>query len=115
MINNQNCFALNFGYNGEIPIRTVSFQIAVQQKLEHHEFEKSYKCFFVFVGGKYVETMKTVVDKVEDISKQFHGIHPIAMFVMGKFSSLEIKKLSHIGHKFTKVRQKILTFIDNGV
>ena len=104
MINNQNCFAVNFGYNGEIPIPSFSLTTDIKQNLKQFEFEKTYKCFFVFVGGKYVEEMKTIVDIVEDISEQFHGIKPIAMFVWGKFSSWKINNFSSYGQDLTKVK-----------
>ena len=102
MIANQNCFAVNFGYNGEIPIPAISLQIKIGQNLKQYEFENSNTCFFVFVGGKYVKDMKTIVDIVEDITKYFHGIEPVAMFVMGK-NTWEIKDFSSIGNKLTKV------------
>ena len=86
MINNQNCLAINIGSNGEIPLPTISLPIDIRQQLDQYEFEKSYNCFFVFVGGKYVEEMKIVVDVVEDISEQFHGIKPLAVFVMGQYN-----------------------------
>ena len=34
------------------------------------------------------------MDVVEDVSAQFHGVKPIAMFVLGKYSTFEINKLS---------------------
>ena len=98
MINNQNCFAVNFGYNGEIPLPTISFSKRFSQK-----FENSYKCFFVFVGGKYIEKMITVVDTVGDISHQFHGIKPIAIFVKGPLRNQEINNFSSHVPELTKV------------
>ena len=72
--------------------------------MKQFEFDKSLKCFFVYVGGTNIEDMKTIVDIVEDISEQFYGIKPIAMFVMGKVSSLEINNFSSHGQDLTKVR-----------
>ena len=103
MINNQNCFAVNFGYNGEIPIPGYSISIKTRPNLKQYNFENSNTCFFVFVGGKYVKDMKTIVDIVENITQQFHGIEPIAMFVMGKFNTSGIMDFSSFGNKLTKV------------
>ena len=103
-VNSQNCFGVNLGYHGEIPIPSFSLQIDIRPNLTPYELEKTHKCYFVFVGGKYVDDMKTIVDIVEDISEQFHGIKPIAMFVLGKFSSLEINNFSYHGQDLTKVK-----------
>ena len=95
--------AVNFGYDGEIPFQTISLPNHYNQNFDQYEFEKSYNCYFVFVGGKYVEDLKVIVDIVEDITHHFHGIKPIAMFVMGKFNSFEINNFSSHGEDLTKV------------
>ena len=92
MVETQSCFALNFGYNGMIPFPTLS--VDVHPNLEQYGFERYYKCFYVIVGGQYVYDMENVMDVVEDVSDQFHGIRPIALFVMGKYTTEEINKLS---------------------
>ena len=50
MINGQNCFALNFGYKGEIPFPALT--VDFKPSLEKYEFKRYCKCFYVFVGGK---------------------------------------------------------------
>ena len=108
MINTQNCFAVNFGFSGEIPLPTISLQIDKRLQLKQYGFKNSYNCFFVFVGGRYVEDMKTIVDVVMDISDQFHGMKPITMFVMGQFDSLEINSFSSHGQDLIKVCQDVI-------
>ena len=103
MINNRNCFGVNFGYNGEIPLPTIRIPNDFSSTLKQFELGNSYKCYFVFVGGKYVENMKDIVDIVDDIAMQFNGIKPIAMFVMGKFNSFQIENFSSHGQELTKV------------
>ena len=34
------------------------------------------------------------MDVVEDVSDQFHGVKPNALFVMGKYTTAEINELS---------------------
>ena len=99
IINDQNCFAVNFGYTGEFPLPTINLQLDISQNLTQHKFGNLYKCFFVLVGVKSVEDMKTISNIVEDVSKQFHGIKPISMFIFGKSSD----EVSSIGHELTKV------------
>ena len=103
MIDNQNCFALNLGFNLETPIPSISIPLDNRQNLKHYDFDNSYTCYFVFVGGKYIEDMKAIVDVVENITQQFHGITPIAMFVLGKLSTFKIDNLSSHGQHLTKV------------
>ena len=93
---------MNFGYNGEIPIPIISLAI-IRQNMTQYELEDSYKCFFVFVGGKYVKEMKTILDTAKEITEQFHGIKPIAMFVIGKFNAFEIRSFSSHSLELTKV------------
>ena len=70
-------------------------EMGAQQNLNKYGFEMYYKCFYVFVGGKFVNDMDILMEFVEDISKnQFHGTRPIAMFVIGKFDTFEINKFS---------------------
>ena len=103
MINNQNCFVVNFGNNGEIPLTTLSFQLDIKQNLKQLNFENSNTCYFVIVSGKYVEDMKTVVDIVEEIIKHFHGVKPIAMFILGKFNTIGTIDISSFGNQLPKV------------
>ena len=51
MINNQNCIAVNFGFNGEIPIPSFSFSTKAQKKIDKFfNFDRDYKCYYIFVG-----------------------------------------------------------------
>ena len=50
IINNRNCFAFNFGYNGDIPIPSYSLPRDTNIDLGQYEFEKHYNCFLVFLG-----------------------------------------------------------------
>ena len=104
-VKTQNCFGVRLGYYGEIPIPSYSLQIDIRPNLIPFEYKNAYKCYFVFVGGKkYVENMKTIVDIVGDITEQFYGIKPIAMFVLGKLSSFETYNFSSHGQDLTKVK-----------
>ena len=92
MVNGQNCFALNFGYSGEMPFPALA--VDLQTNLEDFQFERYCKCFYVFVGGEYVRDMENVVYKVGEVSKIFHGIKPTAIFLPGMYSTLELKQIS---------------------
>ena len=38
--------------------------------------------------------MENVMDVAEEVSSKFHGVKPIAMFVIGKYTTAEINKVS---------------------
>ena len=108
MINNQNCFAVNFGFSGEIPLPTFCHTFANNQKLQQYDLGESFTCFYVFVGGKYVKVIKNVIEIVEAISGQFNGVRPKGMFIMGKFNTSNIKNISTLVPELTKVVIMIL-------
>ena len=60
----------------------------------HEIFEKYPKCFYVFVGEKNAEDMKSISETVDVISKFFGRTRPTSIVVMGKFSVLEIRDFS---------------------
>ena len=94
MIHSQNCFGLNFGYNGEIPFPTIDLIVSTNRDYAQYNFENHYKCFYVFVGGKYVDNMEIVMNLIKDVSNHMNGVRPIAMFLFTNYSMSEINKLS---------------------
>ena len=44
------------------------------------EHEAAENCFLVFIGGKYIQVLDQVMEKVETLSKET-GIHPLGMFI----------------------------------
>ena len=104
MINNQNCFAVNFGFSGEIPFPTITLTKDVQQSLEMFGFDRLYRCFYVLVGGKYADHMVNLLDVVEGVTDKFHGIKPIALFLMGKYDTDRINELSKQSRNMTMVQ-----------
>ena len=89
MINNQNCFAANFGFNGNIPIPSLSFSLKPELNLGPYELEKYYSCLFVFVGGKYIHEFNDVLKVAEKISKQLNKPNPEAVFISGSSETLK--------------------------
>ena len=82
-INNLNCFAINFGVLGAIPFPTFSLQTSKEVNLEKYELERKMKCFYVFVGGGYLNNMEQILETVDEISSKLSGIRPSAYFIIG--------------------------------
>ena len=91
MINHQNCFAANFGFQGKIPVPQLSFSLRSELNLGQYELEKYYSCLFVFVGGKYIHEINDVMKVAEIIAKQLNKLNPEAVFISG--SSETLKKI----------------------
>ena len=113
MINNQNCFAVNMGFNGEIPFPTLTLTVDAQENLEKYGIDRFYKCFYVFVGGKYVDDMENVVEIVEGVTGKFHGIRPKALFIMGKYGTDRINELSKQTKNLTMVHINLFLILSS--
>ena len=92
MINQQNCFAANFGFKGEIPIPEISFSVDDKPNLSQYELDRYYSCFFVFIGGKYVDVINDVMKVAGEISKIINKPGPVAVFIMTDYTKSLIMK-----------------------
>ena len=45
-----------------------------------HEHEAADNCFLVFIGGKYIQVLDQVIEKVKTISKKI-GLHPLGLLI----------------------------------
>ena len=95
MINNQNCFAVNFGFRDEIPIPQIRLNIKKQPDLSQYGLDISfYKCFFVFVGGNDLQELEEVMKVVDEISIKAEAVRPSALFLEGNLDTATLKNLS---------------------
>ena len=112
MVNNQNCFALNFGFDQEIPFPTFTFSHNMEVSLDSYGLENHYMCFFVFVGRKYIQVLEDIMKKVDNVSDKFHGLRPTAIFVLGKFETSHINSFTKHAFNETMVKH-IISFNEN--
>ena len=58
-------------------------QIAVTPESEQKlAFDFPSSCFFVIVGGKYLNKIGSVVEKVDSIANDIGGTRPLAVFII---------------------------------
>ena len=94
------CLSLNFDYfdiNLSIP------QIATAPKSELKlTFDFPSSCFFVIVGGKYLNKIGSVMEKVDFITNDIGGTKPLAVFIISnnKKDNIDID----IDHGFDRIR-----------
>ena len=67
----QNCFAMNFGVDKEIPIPQLSmtFDLEIKQNAYVNNLHAPTNCYFVIIGGEYLHVLDEVFRKVETITK----------------------------------------------
>ena len=79
---NENCFALNFGlYDKQLSIPYISITPGFNIKINSN-FPIS--CFFVIIGGKYLNLIEEVMEKVNSVTNDVGGIRQMAVFLMSK-------------------------------
>ena len=94
----KHCFSLNFGYHEN----TWSFpQIAMTPESSRKLiFDFPSSCFFVFIGGKYINRIGDVMDKVDSVTNDIRGNIPLAVFLISNNYKENIK----IDHGFERYR-----------
>ena len=70
------CLSLNFDY---FDTKLSIPQIATTPE---DEFNFPRKCFFVIVGGKYLNKIGSVMEKVDSITNDIGGTRPLAVFII---------------------------------
>ena len=80
----ENCFVSNFAsqtFKG-IAMYSVDLDTDFNSEIMNdiYENEAADSCFLVFIGGKYVQILDQVMEKVETISKEI-GLHPLGLFI----------------------------------
>ena len=96
----DDCLSLNFDYfdiNLSIP------QIATTPKSELKlTFDFPSSCFFVIVGGKYLNKIGSVMEKVDNITNDIGGTRPIAVFIISNTNKDNI--VIDINHSFDRYK-----------
>ena len=68
-----------------------------------HENEAADNCFLVFIGGKYVQILNQIMEKVETISKKI-GLQPLGLFITMEYNDHHFKFMNYAdGAKFPLV------------
>ena len=76
----ENCLSLNFDY---IDVNLSIPQIATTPESELKlTFDFPSSCFFVIVGGKYLNKIGSVMEKVDSIINNVGGTRAMAVFII---------------------------------
>ena len=76
----DDCFSLNFGYyDYELSIPQISM---TPESNTHLNFDSASSCFFVMIGGKYLNMIGDVMEKVNSVTNDIGGNKPMAVFLI---------------------------------
>ena len=84
----ENCLCLNFDY---IDVNLSIPQIATTPESELKlTFDFPRRCFFVIVGGKYLNKIGSVMEKVDSITTEIGGKRSMAVFIISNTNKDDI-------------------------
>ena len=84
----ENCLCLNFDY---IDVNLSIPQIATTPESELKlTFDFPSSCFFVIVGGKYLNKIGSIMEKVDSITNDIRRTRPMAVFIISNNNIVDI-------------------------
>ena len=130
VLKKESCFALNFGYKGQLPCP--QFPMNLQTDVEKNMPEVTWytdpktrivgpppvllqsKCFLVFIGGKYVDKLDAVMEKVKSVGKAVRMGAPYAVFIMKSVNTINLDPVLFEGPKYSPdLNKKLLQLPKN--
>ena len=70
-VNNMNCYSISFGWPQELSVPQLRVNLDNNNNVEHLEMVRQSapaNCFMVFIGGKYVNRLEDIFQKMETVS-----------------------------------------------
>ena len=69
-VNNMNCYSISFGWPQELSVPQLYVNLDNDQILNAEMVRQSTpsNCFMVFIGGRYVNRLEDIFQKVESVS-----------------------------------------------
>ena len=70
-VNNMNCYSISFGWPQELSVPQLRVNLDNNNNVEHLKMVRQSapsNCFMVFIGGKYVNRLEDIFQKMETVS-----------------------------------------------
>ena len=87
----RNCYGLNFGMKNVttfgIPFLTMNLDR--NNKISKETLEAPMNCFVVFVGGRFLKNVDSVVERAKEVSAEFGISKPSMYFFEGRHQDIE--------------------------
>ena len=94
------CFSINFDYF-DVNLLIPHISMTPESKLKL-TFDFPSSCFFVIVGGKYLNRIGSVMKKVNSITNDIGGTRPMAIYIMSNTNEDDLD--IDIDYSFDRVR-----------
>ena len=73
-ISAERCFCVSFGFTNDLGFFMIDLNLdVVVESWNKENIGSTNDCFLVFVGGKYIDKLDQVVEKVESIGKKLQS------------------------------------------
>ena len=96
----EHCISLNFDYiDINLPIPQIATSLESELKLT---FDFPSSCFFVIVGGKYLNKIGSVMERVNNITTNIGKKRPLAVFIISNTNKDDI--VIDINHSFDRYK-----------
>ena len=76
----ETCLSLNFGYHN-INLSIPQLAITPESKMKL-KFDSPIGCLVVIIGGKYLNKVGDVMEKVNSVTNDVGGVRPLAVFLI---------------------------------
>ena len=76
------CFSVNFGYHDD-QLSIPQFFMTPESNTKLN-YDSPSSCFLVVVGGKYLNMVGKLLEKVKSVTNDVGGTRPMAVFLMSK-------------------------------
>ena len=76
------CFSLNFDYH-DINLSIPQLAMTPESNMKLN-YDSPIGCFIVMIGGKYLDRIGNVMEKVNSVTNDLGGRKPLAVFLIGK-------------------------------
>ena len=86
----RNCLGLVFGWTSveSLDIPYIEPSLEKRTKIERKTFQAPMMCLLVFVGGRYIKKVDSVVERSEEISEDFYLSKPSMYFFESKYGQI---------------------------
>ena len=94
----QKCFVINFGLNKELPIPQImmTLDLDIQQNVDINNLEAPSNCYFVIVGGEFLDVLEDVVEKISRLTHDLAAQPFMIILETDHVNSLPILTVDHL-------------------
>ena len=78
----NDCMCLNFGVNQDSKLSIPQFAMTTESRTTNVILDFTSHCYFVIIGGKYLDVIGDVMEKVNMVTSDVGGTRPLTVFLI---------------------------------